>query len=197
MADRSSWIILERIARFMSSQRTDIHNPPQSASTPSCPVAPRATATGLQNFRSLALKYLWRCTHSHPFPQTARSPVSAWSSYRTFSYCSFPLCLCFSSRPAARPITLAKKPWELIRGLPIRGKGARNGRGNHHPFRALFRPLSALRLPALALAPNLYPISRSVAVGRLNAQRDDARCVGVSTKVEWSSCTGRRSGWGW
>jgi len=46
-----------------------------------------------------------------------------------------------------------------------------------------FRPLSALRLPALALAPNLYPISRSVAVGRLNAQRRYSLC-GCSTKVE-------------
>jgi len=43
--------LLERMARFMSSQRADIHNPLARR-------APRATATGLQNFRSLALKYL-------------------------------------------------------------------------------------------------------------------------------------------
>lgn len=50
------------------------------------------------------------------FPHLVR--LSIRSLYSTFSYCSFPFCLCFSSLTTASPITLAKKPQELIRSLP-------------------------------------------------------------------------------
>lgn len=46
------------------------------------------------------------------------------------------LSLFFIRAPAARPIALAKKPWELIPGLLLRAQ--ETGEANRHPFREHF-----------------------------------------------------------
>lgn len=113
----------------MKALEADIHNPPFiHEHTLSPPL--RATITGLQNFRCLALKYLWRCTHSRTLSRTWLSPVPSGlcTAYSLIARSPSVSALYFAY--TVDLITLAKKSRELISSLFYAGKeSAKNGRG--------------------------------------------------------------------
>lgn len=166
----------------MKALETNIHNPPFIHEYTLSPPL-RATITGLQNFRCLALKYLWRCTHSRTLSRTSRSSVPLVFVLHILLLLVLALFSALYFAYIVDLITFAKKPRELIWSLLYARREVQK-MGEVPPFASctFFHDLFPLRLPVLALASNLYPISRFAAVGRLSAQRRCSVCG--CTKVE-------------
>jgi len=103
----------------------------------------RTIIIGLQNFRCLALKYLWRYIPFVPFSTLSQSCLVLIPHILLLLVLQF--CLCFSSY------------YSCEKAAGVNSKSFYTGRVQKTgeaplSFRLLFRPLSTLRLPALALA---------------------------------------------